>query len=833
MPTLPFTPTHRQQLIDALLDAFATRDELDRLVWAAFERNPQTIIAERVNLTRAVEEVVEEAASRKDGIRRLLIVATEQRTQHVELAQLSQTWSSITFAVTPRPAQPPSQISEVMRANPRFFFLNVPPMPANFVGRDELVVQLVSQLCSGKSTALSADGLPGVGKTTLAVALARHPQILSHFSDGVLWAGLGQTPDVASIQASWAEPLGAEIREILDPYQRMARISNAVGLRKLLIVIDDAWQLEAARQLRCNAPNVVHLLTTRNQELARSFAGARQQLAVPLLRSQPSYELLQTLAPEAWASDPAAAQALADKVDGLPLALELLGGYLSGSSQRRTAQRRQQALYHLSDPAARLSLATQRLGDNRGQQVTLEQIIALSLKDLSNETVTCFYSLGAFAPKPAHFDVPAALAVSQGSEEDLLTLADCNLLEWGNDETLALHQTLADLARTDLSTDATERHRYYYLALVTKNQENWQFIESIYPQVNFAWQQLKEIDLVTAQFSSALSDFQRRRGLWQDRLNWLEVAHRSAQLLHDEPAMARILNDMGYLHCTFGHFDEALDLYQQALTLWQKTMNKGGEATTLNNLGGIHSILGDRQKALDLFEQALQIRREINDKDGEASSLNNIAGLYVDSNDKGRALEIYKQAFTMWKSIGSNSGLSIALGNTAKIYSDMGNKTVALELYKQSLAIQQQIGDVTGEATILSNIGVIYDALGNHKRAIKCFKQALYLTRKIRDKSSQAHALNNLGAVYEKCGQEHRALEIYEESLILRKQVGDRQGERVACHNIGIVYQSIGNLEEAERFLTRTIELDEAIQHPDLEYDRIVLGKIRAQRMAK
>lgn len=34
MPTHPFTPTQRQQLIDALLDAFATRDKLNRLVWA-------------------------------------------------------------------------------------------------------------------------------------------------------------------------------------------------------------------------------------------------------------------------------------------------------------------------------------------------------------------------------------------------------------------------------------------------------------------------------------------------------------------------------------------------------------------------------------------------------------------------------------------------------------------------------------------------------------------------------------------------------------------------------------------------------------------------------
>lgn len=78
-------------------------------------------------------------------------------------------------------------------------YVGVPPMPPYFFGRTELVDELVIRLCAGQTTALSADGLPGVGKTTLAVALARDPRLLAHFRDGILWAGLGRTPDVASI----------------------------------------------------------------------------------------------------------------------------------------------------------------------------------------------------------------------------------------------------------------------------------------------------------------------------------------------------------------------------------------------------------------------------------------------------------------------------------------------------------------------------------------------------------------------------------------------------------------------------------------------------------
>ncbi|MCB9133228.1 MAG: hypothetical protein H6647_20085 [Anaerolineales bacterium] len=53
-----------------------------------------------------------------------------------------------------------------------------------------------------------------------------------------------------------------------------------------------------------------------------------------------------------------------------------------------------------------------------------------------------------------------------------------NLLERsdGEAERLALHQVLADVARTKLEPAAIERHRDYYLALVDEDREDWQRI---------------------------------------------------------------------------------------------------------------------------------------------------------------------------------------------------------------------------------------------------------------------------------------------------------------------------------------------------------------------
>ncbi len=179
-------------------------------------------------------------------------------------------------------AQGPITISGVtintitqMAARPPLW-ANVPALPNHFLGRDQLVDDLVQRLLAGQSTALSAEGLPGVGKTTLAVVLAHHPAVLAHFSDGVLWAGLANALDV-------------DVSDQPTPAARAQIVRNVIGQRRILLVIDDAWHADAAGLLRCGGPGCAHLLTTRNQAIARQFAGVAQAVSVPTLEDDPAF----------------------------------------------------------------------------------------------------------------------------------------------------------------------------------------------------------------------------------------------------------------------------------------------------------------------------------------------------------------------------------------------------------------------------------------------------------------------------------------------------------------------------------------------------------------
>ncbi|MBO0796193.1 MAG: hypothetical protein J2P36_35320, partial [Ktedonobacteraceae bacterium] len=73
------------------------------------------------------------------------------------------------------------------------------------VARDDIVQPLKQRLTSGKGHTLTAlYGLPGVGKSAIAVELAHDEDIQQHFRDGILWA----TPGIRHQNTSMPDTLG-------------------------------------------------------------------------------------------------------------------------------------------------------------------------------------------------------------------------------------------------------------------------------------------------------------------------------------------------------------------------------------------------------------------------------------------------------------------------------------------------------------------------------------------------------------------------------------------------------------------------------------------------
>jgi len=502
-------------------------------------------------------------------------------------------------------------------------FAAVPAMPPHFVGRDDLVAGLVARLTSGKAQYFALEGLPGVGKTTLAVALAHDRRVLSHFEGGVLWASLGPGEQADPMRAlgAWATALGQEISHLLTLDERQEAVKTLIGQRGLLLVIDDAWDVEAAAALRCGGPNCCHLLTTRDQGIARAFAGPAQAQSVSPLDDDPAYQLLQQLAPKACAAGPAAARGLVQAVGGLPLALALLGGYLAAPERSYFPELGAAALAEVAGPRRRLALAQKRLA-GRGGEMTLQGTIALSFEDLPPGAVAAFHALGAFAPKPERFSREAAEAVAETGAATLALLAARNLVEVEG-ESLALHQILADVARTRLGDRARARHRRYYLALVNRDRQDWRPIEALYGQIKWAWQVIPR-DATLLDWVWALQTYQRRRGLWRDQIGWTQAGLEVAQAEGRRKDEGTLLNNIGVVYRRLGQGEKALDYYRRARPIREQVGDRAGLAATLNNIGLVYHSLGQREKALDYYRRALPINREVGNRPEEATTLNNI-----------------------------------------------------------------------------------------------------------------------------------------------------------------------------------------------------------------
>jgi len=680
------------------------------------------------------------------------------------------------------------------RRKPGFIAHHVPPPRRLFLGRDELLQDTIGRLNSGGSVALSAEGLPGVGKTALAIAVAHAPEVRERF-EGVLWAGLGREPDVMGILAGWAEALGRDVSRLGTEAERAQAVTDAIGQRRMLLVIDDAWDLDAAWRLRCGGAKCCHLLTTRDKAIARQFALGTGVTAVPVLEPERAYVLLAALAPGACAADPERARGLAEAVGGLPLALELLGGYLAAPERSYFSELSRGALDELADPNLRLKLAQNRLGAALAGKLTLQAMIELSLEDLPEEVAGAFYRLGAFAPRPEQFDQAAALAVAGSDLKGLALLISRNLVA-REGERLSIHPALSDTARARMPAEAEERHREHYLSLVNESRGDWRRIEGCYGQIKRAWMTAPADETLLA-FVWALRVFQERRGLWGDYLAWAGRALGLAQEKGWRRDIGMLLNNMGWVSNALGQREKALEYYRQALPIREEVGDRAGLAATLNNMGGVYHALGQREKALEYYGQALPIREEVGDRAGLAATLNNMGTVYAALGQRERALEHYWQALAIVEEVGDRPGRAATLNNMGMVYDALGQREKALEYYGQALAIVEEVGDRAGLAATFNNIGLVYDALGQRQKALECYGLVLPIREEMGDRAGRAATLNNMGMVYHALGQLEKALEYYGQARPIVEEVGDRAGLATTLNNIGMVYDALGQREKA------------------------------------
>lgn len=186
-------------------------------------------------------------------------------------------------------------------------------------------------------------GMGGVGKTTLAIALARDCDVRRAFADGIYWVTLGDidqaNEEVRLTQAQaqlimqltterkkWSVSIPTPPRSVLDG---SIRLKGLLQNKKCLIIIDDVWHADYARVFgNVLSEHCRMVVTSRKQPVLRALDALEYEITT--LGDKAALELLaRVIYPKNFLL--AEATEIVRLCGGLPFALAIIGASVRDS----------------------------------------------------------------------------------------------------------------------------------------------------------------------------------------------------------------------------------------------------------------------------------------------------------------------------------------------------------------------------------------------------------------------------------------------------------------------------------------------------------------------
>lgn len=660
----------------------------------------------------------------------------------------------------------------------------ISPPPENFTGREEDLAALRGLDPAGGAVLTGLKGMGGIGKTALALVLAKEWK--GRFPDAqILLDGMGLS-DTAPTAGKLMEQVihafhpGAKLPE--GAHDLKPIYTQVLTGKRVLLLLDNAKDVRQASPLI--PPAGCGLIVTSRQGFP---LGMQRPYKVGSLPDGEAYELLRKYVPELT---DAQAEELWSLCGGLPFALNLAGAVLLAEASD-TSEPPDVARYVAKLKTNRLEAFDKAAKETAVDEdaITVTETLRLSEAPLTPEQRNAWRALSVF---PAPFDERAALAVAGADVEILRVLLHRSLVDKEKGR-LKLHDLAGEYAQREMEAEVLEetwrRYVAHYTAVVSVARDAYEAggekvliglrlfdAESAHVEAAFAWLK-NRTDRPSARGVVLLVDavvhFAALRWHPHQRIQWLEEQLRCARETGDREAENVALGNLGNAHNTFGDARKAIEYYEESLAVKRETGDRRGEGITINNLGNAHAALGDAGKAIEYYEQGLTIFREIGDLQGEGSALGHLGLAYKNIGDAGRAIEYYRQVLPIFRAIGDRHGAARTLGNLGVAYKNLGDARMAIEYGQQSLVIFRETGDRRGEGSALGNLANAYYDLADVGMAIECHEQQLVISQETGDRRGEGRVLWNSAILLGQQGDSEKALTRAEEAVRILEEIED------------------------------------------------------------
>jgi predicted ATPase/DNA-binding CsgD family transcriptional regulator len=676
------------------------------------------------------------------------------------------------------------------------------PAPlTSFVGREQHVFRIARLLKDQRLITLV--GVGGVGKTRMALAVAG--RVADRFDGGARLVELGALADPTLVARAVAGALGLADEQVRPPAEAVAAALRAA---ELLLVLDTCEHLlpaaaALAEQLLRSCPRLRVLATSRESlGVPGETVWRVPPLTLPypreparpdrLLRSEAVrlfVERARTAQPE-FRLTPQNAPAVAeicDRLDGLPLAIELAAARTNVLTPEQIAER-------LGD---RFSLLTAGPRTVLPRQQTLRG--------------TLDWSYGLLEPdRRAHF---AQLAVFAGG----WTL-DAAASLWGECGESGALGVLADLIEKSLVVaDVAGRSPARYRLMETVREYAWERLRASGSEAQVR-QRHADYFLDLAERAEPML-----RGpdqmLWLDRL---EVEHNNLRAAFewltraDDPCPPlRLAAALGWFWFLKGHRRDGRAWWQRLpASAESAAVPAAARARALVAVGFLAEAEYDLAAARRMLEAGAELAQRSEDPRLVGTALARLGYLRMHEGRLDAAAELLDEALAHHRTVGDEWGAAFALMALAHVALHRGDPAGAAPLARQSLELFRPIGDRWGMARALHGVGQAAFDEGDYRRAEAAWRERVRLARELRLRPVLAHGLDLVGTAARLRGDWRRAVACYEESLSLRQAAGDRRGAAWTLHYLALGACHGGDAAKARTLLTESLAIRREVGEP-------------------
>ena len=725
--------------------------------------------------------------------------------------------------------QKDEKLDEIQRLLPQVW--NVPHhRNPNFTGREDILSNLRLSLTSGEPAAWkqAVTGMGGVGKTQLAVEY-----IYRHKTDyRVIWWIRSEEPaamaaDYADLAASLDLPEkdSPDQKEITKVVKRWLEHNSG-----WLLIFDNARDQKDVRGYIPKGGDGHLIITSRNPD----WSGVAKLLPVrPFDRA----ESIDFLCKRTEQDDEEAADALADELGDMPLALEQAGAYIETTGIMLTDyqelfQSRRKELWEDEIPPLDYPDSVATTWSLAMEQVSKESLEAADLLNLCAFLAPDEISLEMLSEGAEHLPEPLAATATDrlAMNRAIKVLRRYSLIN-ADGELLSVHRLVQAVVRDRLSEDNEKRWAETAVALLSAafpfesdDVSTWHLSSYLLPHALAAATHAEARDVAPEKTSLILN----QTGVYLcGRAEFAEAkAHNKRALTlaekvygQDHPIVATIVNNLGLVLQDLGDMQGAREHLERALKIDENTYGSDhpNVASRVNNLGGVLQDLGDMQGAREHFKRALKID-EITygpDHPNVASRVNNLGGVLRELGDMQGAKEHFERALKIDEiTYGlDHPNVAIRVNNLGGVLRELGDMQGAKEHFERALKIDEIIygPDHPDVARYVNNLGLVLRELGDMQGAREHFERALKIDENTYgpDHPKVAIRINNLGSVLQELGDLQGAKEHFERALKIDENTygPDHPNVAICVNNLGGVLRDLGDMQGAKEHFERALEI--------------------------